>query len=175
MSLDVHDRRVAIALGASLGDTGRTLRLALAAITALPGFTFLRASRVVLTPPDGGVAGAMFKNAVVTGTWSGTPRALLTGLRALETRLGRRPTRRWADRVVDLDVLLVGDLVCSDGELVVPHPRMRERSFVLVPLAEVWPEARDPRDGACFADLPAARVRLPVVGWATPATHPSPT
>ncbi len=175
MSLDAHDRRVAIALGASLGDTARTLRLALAALSAMPGFTLSRASRVVVSPPAGGVAGSTFRNAVVTGAWSGTPRELLTRLRALETRLGRRPTRRWADRVLDLDVLLVGDEVCADGDLVVPHPRMRERAFVLVPLREVWPEARDPRDAARFADLPAARASLPVIGWTTPATHPSPT
>ena len=173
MSLDAHEHRVAIALGASLGDTARTLRLALAALAAMPGFTLSRASRVFVTPPDGGVAGATFRNAVVTGLWTGTPRDLLTRLRALETRLGRRPTRRWADRVLDLDVLLVGDLVCADGDFVVPHPRMRERPFVLVPLREVWPEAQDPRDGARFADLPAARASLPVIGWATPTTHRS--
>ncbi len=175
MSAAPHDQRVAIALGASLGDTARTLRLALAALAALPGFTLRRASRVVVTPPAGGVAGSTFRNAVVTGDWSGTPRELLTCLRALETRLGRRPTRRWADRVLDLDVILVGDVVCADGDLVVPHPRMRDRPFVLVPLAEVWPEAHDPRDGVRFAELPAARVPLPVVGWAPgePPTRPT--
>ena len=157
-------RRVAIGLGGSLGDAAATLRLALHALAAEPALSGLRASRLYATPPAGGVATGRFLNAVVVARCALSPVALLARLRALEVRLGRRSARRWADRVLDLDLLLVEGEVLESPQLVLPHPRMHARDFVLIPLREVWPDAVDPRDGARYADLPAASGVLPVVG-----------
>jgi 2-amino-4-hydroxy-6-hydroxymethyldihydropteridine diphosphokinase len=168
---------VAIALGSSLGDGVATLTLAHAALTVQPGLRITRASPLYATPPEGGVARGAFVNAVLAGESSLAPVDLLVLLKRLELRLGRGSARRWADRALDLDLLLHGDTVCDvatpAGPLTLPHPRMRARAFVLVPLARAWPGARDPRDGERYADLPAARVPLPVVGVlanAPPAT-----
>jgi 2-amino-4-hydroxy-6-hydroxymethyldihydropteridine diphosphokinase len=158
----------AIALGSSLGDGLARLRLAHAAIAAQPELRLTGTSALLATPPEGGVARGCFVNAVLAGETFLGPADLLVRLKGLERRLGRGIARRWADRELDLDLLLhgatVGELPTPVGALSLPHPRMRERAFVLVPLAQAWPEARDPRDGARFADLRAARVRLPVVG-----------
>jgi 2-amino-4-hydroxy-6-hydroxymethyldihydropteridine diphosphokinase len=163
--------RVAIALGASLGDAEATLRLAVHALSAEPALTGLRVSRLYVTPPAGGVAAGRFLNAVVVVRSALPPTALLARLRTLETRLGRRSARRWADRVIDLDLLLVEGEVLDTPHLTLPHPRMRERDFVLVPLREVWPEAADPRDGVVYAGLPAASGALPVAGVLGVATR----
>jgi len=160
---------IAIALGASLGDRAATIRLALHAIDAAPGLRLVRASRIYASAAVGGAAGAVFYNAVAlfeTG-WDGAvalpPETLLAHLRALEVRLGRRPTRRWADRTIDLDVLLYGQRVIATPALRVPHPRMVERAFVLTPLREAWPDAVNPYSGLRYADtLPSAP--LPIVG-----------
>lgn len=154
----------AVALGSSLGDGPRVLGHAVRALDADPEVCLTGWSRVYRTPPAGGVARGTFHNAVVAGWTSHGPHALLARCRSIEARLGRRQARRWADRALDLDLLLHGAAVLADDLLVLPHPRMRDRDFVLVPLAEAWPEARDPADGARFADLPAARARLPAVG-----------
>jgi 2-amino-4-hydroxy-6-hydroxymethyldihydropteridine diphosphokinase len=156
--------RVAIGLGASLGDTAATLRLAVRALAAEPALTEVRSSRMYATPAAGGVASGRFVNAVVVGRCALAPEALLARLHALERRLGRHHARRWADRVLDLDLLLVEGTVLDTAHLTLPHPRMRQRAFVLVPLREVWPDAVDPRDGSRLADAPAAADVLPAVG-----------
>jgi 2-amino-4-hydroxy-6-hydroxymethyldihydropteridine diphosphokinase len=155
---------VALALGSSLGDGKAILRLATAALAVMPGLWLLRSSPLYATPPVGGVARNPFVNAVVYGRTDLSPRALLDRVKTLEARLGRSVSRRWADRTLDIDLLLHGETVMDDGVLALPHPRMRARSFVLVPLAAAWPEARDPRDGTRLASLPPAQVALPIVG-----------
>jgi 2-amino-4-hydroxy-6-hydroxymethyldihydropteridine diphosphokinase len=153
----------ALALGSSLGDGPGLLGLAVRALVADPDVRLTGWSRVYRTPPAGGVARGAFHNAAVAGLTRHPAYALLESCRAIEARLGRRHARRWADRALDIDVLLYGAEVLVEPSLVVPHPRMRERDFVLVPLAEAWPDARDPRDGSLLAALPAARGRLPAV------------
>ncbi len=154
----------AVGLGASMGDPVAAVRLAVRALERSAGVEVTGRSRLSRTPPFGGVAARPFVNAVVVGRTSLAPDALHARLRAIEARLGRRRSRRWADRAIDLDLLLYGDLVLESDALSVPHPRMRGRDFVLAPLREAAPDATDPRDGARFADLPPARTRFPVVG-----------
>lgn len=154
---------VAIAFGASLGDRAATIRLALHALDATAGLHLVRASRVYATAAVGGAAGAVFFNSVALFETTLAPLQLLPLLKALEVRLGRRPTRRWADRVLDLDLLLYDGRVVVEPGLRVPHPRMVERAFVLTPLREAWPDAVNPYTGLRYADtLPF--VPLPVVG-----------
>ncbi len=140
-----------------MGDREEEIALAVLSLGAMSGLRLLRVSGLVRTPPlAGGTARNWFLNAVALFAWD--PAVPLTVVLdrcvALEARRGRRRGRYWGDRPLDLDLLLVEDLVSDDPRLLLPHPRLRKRPFVLAPLLEVWPDAVDPRDGARLADLP---------------------
>ena len=155
---------VALALGASLGDRAGSLRLAMRALDAHPELTITRCSRIYATAPVGGVAHQGFLNAVVRIRTPLGPLALLDLCQALERRLGRRRARSWADRMLDIDILLYGAAVIATERLRVPHARLAERDFFLACLAEAWPEAPNPWTGLPWAArLPASRA-YPVVG-----------
>jgi 7,8-dihydro-6-hydroxymethylpterin-pyrophosphokinase len=81
----------------------------------------------------------------------------------VERRLGRRPSRRYAERVIDVDLLLFGAEILETSDLVLPHPRLPERDFFLDLLAEVWPEALDPRNGEPWTRTHPAQRRWPRV------------
>lgn len=147
----------AVALGSSLGDRRRHLDVAVRLLDATPGLEVVATSRFYRTPPAGGVARNPFWNAVVLLRCGLSPEALLAVTRSVEVRVGRRPGPRWSDRVVDLDVLLVGDEIRRDPGFCLPHPRIGQRAFVLVPLAEVAPFAVDPVTGVRWAGLPVPR------------------
>lgn len=153
-----------IGLGASLGDRSTTLETAVRLLDVWPGIEVRRASRVYASAPAGGVAGQPFLNAAVLVWCTVTADELAHALHAIEIRLGRRPSRRWADRIVDLDLLWIEGFRLRSAELTVPHPRLRERDFALIPLAEVAPGACEPRTRTRYADLPLAQGRLPAVG-----------
>ncbi len=153
-----------VGLGASLGDRATTLEGAVRLLDCWPGLEVRRTSRLYASPPAGGVAGQPFLNAAVLVESRLGADELAHALRTIEARLGRRPSRRWADRILDLDLLWIEGFRLRSAELTVPHPRLRERDFALIPLVEVAPEACEPRSGTRYADLPLARTRLPVVG-----------
>lgn len=159
MSLGEGSETAVIAMGSSLGDSFGALRLACAAVGQLAGVRRLWPSRIFATPAEGGVARRRFLNAAVRVETTLGPFELLEALRVLERRLGRRPTRRWADRVIDLDLLLYGEGVMSTTTLAVPHPRLHSRAFALQPLMDCWPGVPEP-----WAGLARAGRRLPVVG-----------
>lgn len=158
----------AIGLGSSLGDRRANLSLAVRLLDAWPGIEVKRCSRIYGSPPAGGVASQAFLNAAVLVETSLDPVQLVAACRAIETRLGRKPSRRWADRVLDLDVLLLSGVQIA-APVSVPHPKLTERTFVLLPLLEVWPDATLPGTTRPLSQLPAAKVYLPAVG-----TLPSP-
>jgi len=162
-----------VGLGASLGDRAATLEAAVRLLDVWPGIRVRRASRLYWSAPVGGVAAAAFLNGAVRVETTLSPHALTAALRAIERRLGRRPARRWADRVLDLDLLWAEGRTVRTPDLVVPHARLRERPFAVIPLVEVAPHARDPQTGARYADLPAAQAFLPVAG-VLPACPPGP-
>ena len=123
-------------LGSNLGDRLAHLRRAL---QGLPDVVAV--SQVYETEALGGPPGQRpYLNAVVELDTELGPRGLLAVARRLEDEAGRTRTERWGPRTLDVDVLLVGDLVVHDADLVVPHPRMWERRFVTVPLAELAPD-----------------------------------
>jgi len=147
--------RVAIALGSNVGDRRAHLDHAVSALRGL--LTNVRVSRYYDTVPIG-VSGpqAMFLNAVAVGDTALTPRAILDALLAIELERGRERPYVNAPRTLDLDLILLGDVVLEEPGLVVPHPRFRERRFVLEPLAAVAPELRDPVSGKTVAELLSA-------------------
>lgn len=151
----------AVGLGTSLGAC-EILALAARALDRLPGTRVRSTSRIFRSPAAGGVATGTFHNAVLTVDTDRDPDALLSALKALEGRLGRRPTRAWADRRIDLDLLVYGLRIIVGRSLVLPHPRIATRSFVLAPLRDAWPAAVDPWTGGRYAAIP--RDLLPVVG-----------
>ncbi|MFW9594694.1 MAG: 2-amino-4-hydroxy-6-hydroxymethyldihydropteridine diphosphokinase [Macromonas sp.] len=127
-----------IALGANLGDAVATVRAALQALHTLPNTKVVAASSLYRTAPWE-ASGPDFINAVAEVRTTLAPLALLHALQALEQQAGRERPYRNAPRTLDLDVLLYGDVRVDTPELTVPHPRMLERAFVLVPLAELAP------------------------------------
>jgi len=131
--------RAHVALGANLGDARATVRAALAALDGLPQTRLLRASSLYRTAPWE-ASGPDFINAVAEVETGLSAPALLRALQALELDAGRERPYRNAPRTLDLDLLLYGDARIDSTELTVPHPRLRERAFVLVPLAEIAPE-----------------------------------
>jgi 2-amino-4-hydroxy-6-hydroxymethyldihydropteridine diphosphokinase len=144
--------RVAIALGSNLGDRTSLLDLARSRLRTL--LTDFRSSADYETAPVG-VSGHQpsFLNAAATGVTILTPRALLAALMAIERDAGRERPFPGAARTLDLDLVLFGDRIIAEADLVVPHPRFRDRRFVLEPLAEIAPEMVDPATGKTIAEL----------------------
>jgi len=132
--------RVFIGLGTNLGDLDRNLKDAIQAIGTLPGTEVVRVSSFLGTEPWGVTDQPRFLNAVVEIRTALEPVPLLQGLKALETRLGRVPSFRWGPRAIDFDIILYGRRVVDEPGLKIPHPRFREREFVLQPLREIAPE-----------------------------------
>ena len=128
--------RAFLALGSNLGDREAILRAAVAALDDV-----VAVSPVYETAPLGGPGGqGPYLNAVVELDTRRSPRDLLEVCRRLEAAAGRVRGERWGARTLDVDVLLVGDLVVDEPDLVVPHPRLWERRFVVAPLADLAPE-----------------------------------
>lgn len=156
-----------IALGANLPWRGRspetTLKAALVRLTDI-GFTELHVSRFFTTPcfPPG--AGPDYLNAAASARWSGSAQDALAALHTIEAEFGRERAQRWGMRTLDLDLIALGDQVLPDAriwndwrslpaddqrlrapdQLILPHPRLQDRGFVLVPLADVAPDWQHP-------------------------------
>jgi len=145
------DIRVAIALGSNVGDRHATLTSAIDALR--PWVRNLRASSFYDTPYVGTEVQPAVLNAVVIGTTSLDAHALLERLLSIELDFGRTRPYGGAPRTLDLDLILYGDSVIEEPGLIVPHPRFRQRRFVLEPLAEVAAEWRDPVSGVTVAEL----------------------
>ncbi|ATE59212.1 2-amino-4-hydroxy-6-hydroxymethyldihydropteridine diphosphokinase [Thauera sinica] len=146
--------RAYIAFGANLGDPAAAFRLAVERLAALPRTRIAAQSSLYRSAPVG-VAGDHpdYINAVIALDTGLTPQALLAALLAIEHEGGRTRPARLAPRTMDLDLLLHGDAVIDEPGLVVPHPRMHERAFVLQPLAEIAADTVIPGHGAVLALL----------------------
>jgi 2-amino-4-hydroxy-6-hydroxymethyldihydropteridine diphosphokinase len=135
----VADERVFVGLGANLGDAVATVRAAFEALNALPGSRCVARSALYRSAPID-AQGADYINAVAQLRTELSPAALLEELQAIEERFGRERPYRNAPRTLDLDLLLYGQRRIATPLLTVPHPRLHERAFVLVPLAEIAPD-----------------------------------
>lgn len=139
--------RAVIGFGANLGDRLAALRAALAALGRVARVE--RTSHVYATAPVGPPQ-PEYLNAAALVAWEGTAEALLEALLGIEGELGRVRGERFGPRTLDLDVLWIEGVVQATGRLVVPHPRLKERAFALVPLLEIAPDARDPGTGEAY-------------------------
>ncbi len=131
-----------IALGTNLGDRLANLRSAIESLA--PDVHIIRESTIYETPPWGYTDQPAFLNMVIEAATSLKPRALLTYLKKREDELGRIESFRYGPRQIDLDILFYDDIVLSEDDLDIPHPRFHERAFVLVPLADLAPELEHP-------------------------------
>lgn len=128
--------RVVLGLGSNVGARSRNLSAARRRLRE-KGVRILRQSRVVETEPWGVADQPRFLNQVVEGEWDGSPRQLLRAAKAVEREGGRVPTKRWGPRVVDVDILFFGGQKVDKPDLVIPHPGINERPFVLQSLEEL--------------------------------------
>jgi 2-amino-4-hydroxy-6-hydroxymethyldihydropteridine diphosphokinase len=143
---------VAVALGSNLGDRHSLLTEATARLSSV--LTSLRASTFHDTVPVGVPSPQPnYLNAVVVGETTLTARELLAELLAIERTMGRTRPHAGAPRTIDLDLILYGTSTVDEPGLTVPHPRFRERGFVLAPLCEIAPEMIDPVSGETAAAL----------------------
>ena len=134
-----------IGLGSNLGDREQQLNMAVQRIRRLPETTVERISRWRETEPVGGPPQSSYLNGVIQLQTGLEPAALLEHLQRIEGVSGRPASReRWGPRTLDLDLLTYGDRVIDQPHLQVPHPRMHQRAFVLIPLAEIDPRWRHP-------------------------------
>ncbi len=160
-----------LGLGSNLGDRLATLQEAVDLLGAEPGIEIVRSSRVWETDPVGGPAQPDFLNVVVQAEVEATPLDLLAACLRVEAALGRVRDVRWGPRTVDIDVLLVEGGAIDEPELTVPHPRMHERAFVLMPLLELDPDPLLP-DGRRLVELPLGRDATGVRPFAPPLRLP---
>jgi len=137
-----------LALGTNLGNRRRNLSAARRRLRQ-KGARIVRQSSVIETEPWGDADQPRFLNQVVEVEWAGTARKLLAAAKTVEREGGRTPTRRWGPRVIDVDILLFGDEHIARRDLVVPHPGIGEREFVLAGLRELGVDAfqRTPHPG----------------------------
>lgn len=145
---------VAVALGSNLGDRERSLRDALSALAS--AVSDLRASTWHETDPVGVGEQPRFLNGAAVGMTSLSARDFLGALLDIEQRFGRVRPFTGAPRTLDLDLILYGDHVIDEPGLVVPHPRFRERAFVLLPVAEIAADWIDPVTSRSIGELAAS-------------------
>lgn len=129
-----------LSLGSNMGDRGANLRFALKALTEQEGVEPLRGSSIYETSAWGPVAQDNYLNACIELETSLAPEELLDVCQQIELTAGRSREVRWGPRTLDIDILLYDDLTMDTPRLTIPHPRMRERLFVLVPLLELEEE-----------------------------------
>jgi 2-amino-4-hydroxy-6-hydroxymethyldihydropteridine diphosphokinase len=145
---------VYLGLGSNLGNRAANLRMALRYLPPLARIE--EVSSLYETAPLGGEEQPPFYNAVCRISTGLGPEALLRHLKQIEFAIGRRPGPRWGPRPIDLDILLCGDQVLAREGLVIPHPLLAERAFVLVPLAELSPQLLHPVLGKPVGELLSA-------------------
>ena len=147
--------RIFVGIGSNVGDRAGTVRAAVDCLKRIPETTVVRLSSLYETDPAGGVPQGKYLNAVCEVHSRTLPAPFLKVLQAIEMSLGRNRAAeiRWGPRTLDLDILFWGDLVHAEPGLEIPHPRLHERAFVLVPLAQIAPDLVHPRLNRSMRDL----------------------
>ena len=135
---------VYIGFGSNIGDQLAHIQNAIHALSKTEGITLRKISSIYKTDPVGYEAQAQFLNGVAAIQTNLPPISLLHTLKNIETEVGRQHRIRWGPREIDLDILIYGDLCLQTEKLIIPHPEMHLRRFVLVPLAEIAPDVMHP-------------------------------
>ncbi len=160
-----------LGLGGNLGEPFAAFQRARKFLADHPLITAIQSSPVYQTPPIGGPAGQPdYLNAVLMITTSLRPQDLLTLCQTLEKSAGRVRRERWGARTLDIDLLLYDDQITSDRDIQIPHPRMKDRHFVLLPLVDLAPEFSHPESGLSMRELlnllpPATDIRVLHQNW----------
>ncbi|MBW2094543.1 MAG: 2-amino-4-hydroxy-6-hydroxymethyldihydropteridine diphosphokinase [Deltaproteobacteria bacterium] len=142
-----------IGIGSNLGDPLQNCLTAIRFLDEMQGCHLESQSGFYRTEPVGVTGQEWYVNGVVSLKTERSPQHLLEGLLALEKRMGRVRTEKWGSRVIDLDLLIHGARVIDEAGLIIPHPRMHERRFVLVPMVDVAPTLVHPVYGKRMIDL----------------------
>ena len=133
-----------IGFGSNIGDRLAHIQNAIQTLSKTEGITLQKISSLYKTDPVGYEAQAQFLNGVAAIHTTLSPLSLLHTLKDIETAIGRKHRIRWGPREIDLDILIYGDLCVQTEKLIIPHPEMHLRGFVLVPLAEIAPDLVHP-------------------------------
>ena len=146
-----------IGLGSNIGDKKKYLENARCSIAKIPKTKITKMSRIYKTKPIGGVKQDFFLNQVIAVKTKLRPEVLLRECQRIEKENGRKRYERWGPRSLDIDILIYDELVQNDGDLVLPHPEIKSRAFVLVPLNEIDPYIKIDRITVkeCLANLPS--------------------
>lgn len=136
-----------IALGSNIGNREANLELALDLMEANPHIGVKAVSSRYLTEPWGNAQQADFFNQVGWIETDLSPRELLAYLQEIEIKMGRQPSEKWGPRIIDLDIILYGQEIVQETDLIIPHPYAQQRLFVLIPLQEINPEIVFPDSG----------------------------
>jgi len=158
-----REATVYLSLGSSLGNRRENLKQALRRLQETPGLRVTKVSRVYRTAPVGVTQQPEFLNLALAGRTTLAPLQLLRVVKEIERTVGRIGERRWGPRVIDIDILMYDSVTMESGELILPHPLMRERAFVMVPLAEIAPNL-ELAGGGRAAELAAALSKEQQVG-----------
>src|SRR5512143_3762033 len=152
-----------LALGSNIGDRRDNLGRALTALA--PEVQVTAQSRVYETPAWGYEDQPPFLNMAVKAETKLSPEALLTHVKRLEIELGRTPSFHWGPRLIDIDILFYDELILATPGLTIPHPRLQERAFVLVPLNDLAPSLVHPVLGKTVAELLASLDGSGITRW----------
>ncbi|HQJ72292.1 MAG TPA: 2-amino-4-hydroxy-6-hydroxymethyldihydropteridine diphosphokinase [Spirochaetota bacterium] len=135
---------VYIGLGSNLGDREKNLRDAINALASLPSITPLKQSSILETEPIDYLDQPLFLNMIIVVETALAPHELLETTGRIELELGRRKTVPKGPRTIDLDILLYDSIILSTGDLIIPHPEIKNRQFIIRHLVELDPELKDP-------------------------------
>ena len=144
---------VYIGLGSNIGDRKKNIAEALHLLDSPPEIKVDKSSSLYITEPIGYVGQDWFLNSVVEVATQLSPKDLLHRCQVIEEQMGRVRTMLWGPRIIDLDILLYGEEIIEDDELIIPHPSMHKRRFVLVPLVEVAPDVLHPKLNKTASEL----------------------
>ncbi|NOZ63512.1 MAG: 2-amino-4-hydroxy-6-hydroxymethyldihydropteridine diphosphokinase [Caldiserica bacterium] len=144
--------RIFLSLGSNVGDKETNLSRC-RAILQREGIKIRKTSSLYLTPPWGKTDQPEFLNQVIEAETALSPRELLFLIKSIERKMGRESREKWGPRIIDIDILFYGDKIIEEENLVIPHPLIAERAFVLLPLHEIAPELLHPGRKEKIKDL----------------------